>query len=32
MFLVSGVFECLCVGVCVGMCVCVSVFGLRIYL
>ena len=32
MFLVSGVFECLCVGVCVGMWVYVSVFGLRIYL
>ena len=32
MFLVSGVFECLCVGVCVGVWVGVSVFGLRIYL
>ena len=30
MFLVSGIFECLCVGVCVW--VGVSVFGLRIYL
>ena len=30
MLLVSGVFECLCVGECV--CRCVGVFGLRIYL